>query len=449
MSCFIRYSVQSLWRPQPQRDAACGRAIFGQYDYPKMFTLNNGVLPTTATSTGTMMMRSPAAMISANGTNDAIVWMLQYDTTPPTLWAFNPYDLTQEYYDSNQNPNRDIVAGNQTSRVNPTIANGRVYVPSNQGVYVYGLLVSLSSTSLNFGDQTWGIKSAAKSVTLTNENNIALTISSIAITGTDSSEFAPTTSCSGSLAPKGTCTISVTFKPTATGTRTAAVSITDNTPSSPQTISLTGVGVVPEVAFSPASLTFPTQVVYTTSAAKTVKLTNSGVGLLVIRKIAVTGPFAQTNNCGSTIKPGVGCTISVTFKPTAVGAPTGAVSFNDNAPASPQKITLRGTGTAIELSPSGLNFGAQPVGTTSLSQTITLSNKSGAAVSITSISITEADASDFHQTHTCGATVASGASCFINVTFKPLATGTRTADVSVYDNGGGSPQLVSLTGTGT
>jgi hypothetical protein len=114
--------------------------IFGQYDYPKMFTLNNGLLPTTPTSTGTMMMRSPAAMISANGTNNAIVWMLQYDTSPPVLRAFNPYDLTQEYYDTTQNPTRDTIAGLQVARVNPTIANGRVYVPANHFVVVYGLL---------------------------------------------------------------------------------------------------------------------------------------------------------------------------------------------------------------------------------------------------------------------------------------------------------------------
>lgn len=137
------------------------------------------------------------------------------------------------------------------------------------------------------------------------------------------------------------------------------------------------------------------------------------------------------------------------FNPTSIGALPGTVSVSDNAPANPQKIALNGTATAIQLTPAGLNFGTQPVGTTSLAQTITLSNKSDAAVSITAISITGVDANDFHQTHTCGATVASGASCFIKVTFKPTAKGARTAAVSVSDNGGGSPQRVSLTGTGT
>ena len=114
--------------------------IFGQNDYPKMFTLNNGLLPTTATSTAKTIMRGPAAIISSNGTSDGIVWTLQYDVSTPTLWAFNPNDLTQEYYDTNQDSKRDKVASKKIARVNPTVANGRVYVPANNTVEVYGLL---------------------------------------------------------------------------------------------------------------------------------------------------------------------------------------------------------------------------------------------------------------------------------------------------------------------
>ena len=55
------------------------------------------------------------------------------------LWAFNPADLTQEYYDSQQNPKRDMVHGGAT-RISVTVANGRVYVPSRTEIDVYGLL---------------------------------------------------------------------------------------------------------------------------------------------------------------------------------------------------------------------------------------------------------------------------------------------------------------------
>jgi len=114
--------------------------INGQYDFPKMFTLNNGVLPTTATSTGTITMKSPAAIISANGSADGIVWLFQYETDIPTMYAYNANDLTQEYYDTNQNSGRDKVASQKQRRVNPTVANGRVYLTTNSKLKVYGLL---------------------------------------------------------------------------------------------------------------------------------------------------------------------------------------------------------------------------------------------------------------------------------------------------------------------
>jgi hypothetical protein len=284
---------------------------------------------------------------------------------------------------------------------------------------------------------------------LTNTGNVNLSIQSIQITGTNSGDFAQTNNCPGSLSPNDGCQISVTFTPTATGTRNAAVTITDNAPGSPQSVPLTGVGVLPAVTFSPTSLTFPTQLVFTTSKAQPVQLTNNGLGILLISKIAASGPFSQTNNCPSSLNPGANCTISVRFHPKNKNVFHGAVSVADNAPGSPQTVPLKGTGTFVQLVPAKLNFGSQPVGTRSLARKITLTNKGNSVVKITGIAITGADAGDFSEINTCGKSVASGASCFIKVTFKPLAKGRRTGDVSVYDNGGGSPQQAMLIGTGT
>jgi hypothetical protein len=69
-------------------------------------------------------------------------------------------------------------------------------------------------------------------------------------------------------------------------------------------------------------------------------------------------------------------------------------------------------------------------------------------LNINSISITGLNASDFAQSNTCGAAVAAGGTCTINVTFNPSVSGIRFAAVSIADNANGSPQLVSLTGSG-
>ena len=107
------------------------------------------------------------------------------------------------------------------------------------GCGVSGPAAALNPTSLNFGNQTVGVTSTAQNVTLSNPGNATLTISSIATSG----DYAQTNNCGTSLAAGGSCNISVTFTPTITGTRTGTLSVTDNAPASPQTVSLTGLGV--------------------------------------------------------------------------------------------------------------------------------------------------------------------------------------------------------------
>jgi hypothetical protein len=314
---------------------------------------------------------------------------------------------------------------------------------------VQGAIAQVSPTSLNFGNQTVGIPSASQKVTLSNTGNISLSVTSISIRGSNPADFAQTNTCGNSVVAGGNCTISATFSPTAVRTRSATISITDNAPGNPQKVSLTGVGVTPSVTLSPTSLTFPTQVVFTISAAKTITLTNTGAGLLTISKIVLTGQFNQTNTCGASVAAGGSCTISVRFKPTAINTLTGSVSITDNASGSPQSVSLTGVGTYVQLTPTSLNFGNQPVGTKSLPKKITLSNKGSVAVNSISISIAGTNKGDFAETNTCGTSVKAGGTCTITTTFAPAAKGKRTGSVSVSDDGGGSPQRVSLSGTGT
>jgi sugar lactone lactonase YvrE len=100
---------------------------------------------------------------------------------------------------------------------------------------------------------------------------------------------------------------------------------------------------------------------------------------------------------------------------------------------------------ALTLSPSSLTFGPQNVGTSSPSQTVTLSNTGSATLSVSSIEAS----GDFAQTNNCGSAVAAGGNCTISVTFTPTASGARAGSISIADNASGSPQSVSLSGTGT
>ncbi len=313
-------------------------------------------------------------------------------------------------------------------------------------VLLQGTTFILSTTSLNFGGHVVGTQSPAQKVTLTNTGGLALVLS-IAITGTDSTDFLQQNNCGKTLAAGATCTIGVVFAPTQVGPRTAAVTITNNG-EGPQTVSLSGIGVLsgPNATLSPSNLIFATQLVGTTSTSQPITLTNWGTQTLQIAGGSITGDFGQTDNCHPRLAPGASCTINVTFTPKQRGTRSGILSITDNAPNSPQTVSLKGTGTVVELNPNSLDFGTVTVGQ-SKSLPTTLTNIGSVKLNITSIMITQ-DTVDFSQTNTCDGGVGAGQSCTITVTFKPTKTGPLTADVSVSDDGGGSPQLVSLSGTG-
>jgi len=202
----------------------------------------------------------------------------------------------------------------------------------------------------------------------------------------------------------------------------------------------------------PAKATLPRQLVGTTGAPKNFILNNNGTTALTINRIYFAGAnaadFTQTNTCGSDVAAGAKCTIAVSFSPSVSNLRQAALVVSDSDPASPQAVALTGYGTVVLFSPTKLFFGNQSVGT-SASQSVTLTNTGKTALNITRISVTGPAAADFSQTNNCGTGIPASGQCKITVTFKPTATGTRAAAVSVKDNGGGSPQGVPLSGTGT
>ena len=109
--------------------------------------------------------------------------------------------------------------------------------------------------------------------------------------------------------------------------------------------------------------------------------------------------------------------------------------------------SVQGT-PSVTLSPATLTFTSTAVGKSSTAQTVTITNTGNATVNAPTISIIGTDLSSYTQTNTCGS-LPVAASCTISVTFKPAAAGTLTATLQAADNATGSPQSVTLTGTGT
>ncbi len=206
---------------------------------------------------------------------------------------------------------------------------------------------------------------------------------------------------------------------------------------------------IPPVLLDLTEASFGTTLVGTSSSAQPVTLANIGAGTLNITSIAASANFIQRNNCGSSLAAGAHCTISVGFRPVGVGTLTGTITITDNAPNSPQTVSLSGVGTAVTLLPSSVAFGDQLVGTTSAPQTVTFTNYVNHGLTIQGIRIAGGAAGSFAQSNTCVNNIPTGGDCTISVTFTPKSTGAKNGTLEVYDNGGASPQTVALSGNGT
>jgi hypothetical protein len=316
-------------------------------------------------------------------------------------------------------------------------------------------------TTLDFGTVQIATTSAPLSVSLMNNTAGNIAFTSAVLSGANAADYTVLTAgCAPNIVVGTPCVVSVTFTPTvvAPPSEVATLTITDADSTSPQVFNLTGKGAtsVPGVALAPTSLAFGNQLLNTTSAAKTVTLTNTGTGALTINSIAASGDFAETS-AGATACPispatlaaGANCIISVTFTPTVLGARAGTLTITDNAVGSPHTVPLTGTGTgapAVGLAPTSLAFGNQALNITSAAKTVTLTNTGTAALTINSI----AASGDFAVSNNpCGGNLAAGANCVISVTFTPTVLGAGAGNLTITDNAATSPQIVPLTGTGT
>jgi Tol biopolymer transport system component len=216
----------------------------------------------------------------------------------------------------------------------------------------------------------------------------------------------------------------------------------------------------PYAQATPAAIAFPDTQDHLRSGRRTVTLTNIGSENVNVGGVAITGAdatsFTKTSDTciGATLAPHQACSVTLRFRPLGIGAKNATLSLTDNAPKSPQTVTLSGTGTPgpwLERSPQGLKFGRWRVGTVAPAQSVTLTNVGSAGMHITAISVQGSNPGDFPGlTQNCLglSNIAPGQSCTAGTTFRPTAIGTRTATLTIVDTAPRSPHRVTLTGTG-
>lgn len=337
---------------------------------------------------------------------------------------------------------------------------GNVYVADS----VNSIVRKISAvTSLSFPNTLVQEISQMQSVTVANIGNQALSFSNISLNANFQQQNIPGASCTGStVLQAGTaCTLTVGFAPSAAGFVYGGVILTDNSlnfTGTTESVALMGTGILgatPQIAISPASLTFAPQMLNVRSAAQTLTITNTGTAPLSISSLRVEGVNAadfglSNNNCGASLAAGSRCTVAMTFSPSASGSRTAAFVMVDNLANSPQ-VALTGSGGAakVAFSTSTVAFANQTVGTTSAVTGVTLSNTGTAPLTIATMALTGRNPNDFQiVSNGCGASVAAGSSCSLAMLFSPKAYGLRSACLSLTSNAT-SASTLKFSGKGT
>jgi len=249
-----------------------------------------------------------------------------------------------------------FVPGYQSSSLAIGDFNGQgrldLAVPTTGSSSVFEVVQSMlapSSINVGFPLQLLQLNSTQQTVTLTNVSTQPVSITSITITGANAAEFAQNNNCASSIGPEATCTINIIFTPTQLGPRTASVTINSSAVGSPQLIALSGIGVVsgPNATLSSTILSLscslsdpPGNVCLCDSAPVT--LSDFGNASLSITGIITAAPFSETDACDGDVAAGNACTIWLGFTPPTSGTFTGTLNINDNAPGSPQVVSLTG-----------------------------------------------------------------------------------------------------------
>ena len=320
------------------------------------------------------------------------------------------------------------------------------------------------SLTVNFPNTVVGNTSAAKTVTMTNPNPtpVELTVTSIALVDSCGIQVS-SNGCTGAiLGPKGstgptpppaTCTIGVIFAPTSPGPCSETLTVYSDAGNSPSTITLNGTGTLVKPTFSATHLSFGDEPVDVPSAPQTITLTNPNLAApLSVTSVVVSGDFTTTSDTcsGTEVAAGGTCTFGVIFTPSQTGSRSGTIVVTDNSVTPTQTITLSGIGIIVTptVSPASLSFGRVQVDTISSPLTVTLSNSSLVALSITSTTVTGPFAI---VANTCGISVLASSSCQVSVTFDPTTDSnhngtTETGKLTFVDDGKATTQAVSLTG---
>ena len=315
--------------------------------------------------------------------------------------------------------------------------------------------LSVSPLQLAFDAHRVGTASAPMSLLLTNSGSASASWSAATLSGTNAADFSlpglpvlPTSLSSGAAQ-----SLLVVFSPAAHGDRTA--SLTLNTELGPVIIPLTGSGLAAGIGVQPGSLDFGSVALGAEPTLLQLAIQNLGDAPLDLSLLAINGPGADSFRTTAVpdagpLAPNAIATLRVEYAPKTAATDTAALHVTSPDPMTAGvDIALTGVAVTPRLTLSGpLTFTAQPIGTISLPQQVTITNTSAATLVLQSVSTTPGDFSA--QIAGAPATVAPGGTAIAAVSFTPTRAGSIAGKMSVFVQGQATAiASTPLTGTGT
>jgi len=413
--------------------------------FPSMLTTATATAQTvTLTNSGTGSLTISGITIS--GTNASN--FSQTNTCGTALAVGGSCKLTVSFAATSAGSySATLAIANNSSTPSATVAlSGTTTAPP-------GPTATLDQTTLTFPSMVAGATATAQTVKLTNNGGTALTISGITISGTNASNFSESTTCSATLAISASCTTTVNFAATTAGSFSASLNIANNSSTSPVTVALSGTAVVPTISLSTTSLTFPLMVAGATSTAQSVTLTNNGTVPVTLGAISIGGTnasaFSKTTTCGTTLAVAGTCTVTLSYAETTTASDVATLSIINNTATTPVTVALAGSAAVptMTANPTSLVFPLTAVGSTSASQSVTLTNTGTVPVIISALSFTGTNASAFSETTTCGTTLAVASTCTVTASFTPTTGGTYSATLTILNNTSTGSTTVAVSST--
>jgi len=343
-----------------------------------------------------------------------------------------------------------------------------INIQGNSNTIADGDVTPTATDHTDFGSQSVCSGTIVRTFTIQNTGLEVLNITSIAISGAHSGDFAVTFSPASSVAASGSTTFQVTFNPSVSGTRSVTITVnSDDSDESAYDFTIQGTGTDPEVnvlgngnsiadgdvtASSTDHTDFGSQSICNGAIVRTFTIQNAGNSNLSLSNPSISGAnagdFTVTTNPSTPVAASGSTTFQVSFDPSVTGTRSATVSFtNDDCDEATYDFAIQGTGTEPEVNVLGngnsisdgdatpsstdhTDFGSQSVCSGTVVRAFTIQNTGTSNLNLANPTLSGANASDFSVTANPSTPVAVSGSTTFQVTFNPSAIGSRSAIIS-------------------